>query len=357
MPHSSGGGSHGGGGHGGSHGGSHGRSGPRISRSHFPGSRRYVYYRHNQPRYFYADKKFKPGFDWKRLFVLLFYIPFFFVGFRMLREVIGFVPKNYDHSIIIEDDADVINNKSELRSTLESFMDKTGVAPSVVTVNNEEWQNVYPSLENYAYHRYLQEFSDEMHWLIVYSQPRDPDPNFNDWFWEGMQGDDTDPVLTAQKTGEFNGDLNGMLFNDDTHIGEAINTAFYNFTRDYKRDISFSNLIMPLFWLGFTIFHASAMLGLFEMKYWKAVPAPEDSEAEAQMAEEYIKPSTDYQTAVPVTTYVNKPVSGQMDDIYGSPSSPADNTPKDCVQCQYCGSMCSVKFRRCPNCNALLTKE
>ena len=99
------------------------------------------------------------------------------------------------------------------------------------------------------------------------------------------------------------------------------------------------------------------MLGLFEMKYWKAVPAPEDSETEAQMAEEYIKPSTDYQTAVPVTTYVNKPVSGQMDDIYSYPSSPADNTPKDRVQCQYCGSMCSVKFRRCPNCNALLTKE
>ena len=354
MPHSSGGGSHGGGGHGGSHGGSHGRSGPRISRSHFPGSRRYVYYRHNQPRYFYAGKNFKPGFDWKRLFVLLFYIPFFFVGFRMLREVIGFVPKNYDHSIIIEDDADVINNKSELRSTLESFMDKTGVAPSVVTVNNEEWQNVYPSLENYAYHRYLQEFNDEMHWLIVYSQPRDPDPNFNDWFWEGMQGDYTDGVLTSSDTSRFNTVFNSYLGSNES-FDDAVIKSFAYITDNISMSPDPIDLIIPVAVLFFAVI--LTIITIYKsIKYRNASPAPLENDLSAA-----------YSSSVPYSGGYNpanarsaaytgndnsRDLPDEMPSLDAIPSAPHHAPAERSVNCQYCGCSFTDKYSRCPFCNA-----
>lgn len=35
-------------------------------------------------------------------------------------------------------------------------------------------------------------------------EPEHPDKEFNDWSWEGMQGNDTDPVLTQRITSAFN---------------------------------------------------------------------------------------------------------------------------------------------------------
>ena len=96
----------------------------------------------------------------------------------MLKPALKVLPKNYDHTIIIKDEANVINDEAALKKELERFRDKTGVTPSVVTVHNETWAN-YGRLEEYAYDRYLREFDDEMHWLIVYSEPIDPDPKFN----------------------------------------------------------------------------------------------------------------------------------------------------------------------------------
>ncbi|MBQ5900652.1 MAG: hypothetical protein IIW86_02195, partial [Clostridia bacterium] len=33
--------------------------------------------------------------------------------------------------------------------------------------------------------------------------PMVPDSSFNDWYWEGMQGDDTDNIITEQVGNKF----------------------------------------------------------------------------------------------------------------------------------------------------------
>lgn len=363
MPHSSGGGSHGGGSHGGSHGshGSHGgRSGPRISRTHFAGARRYSYYRHGQQRYFYADKNFKPGFSWGRLLLIFFYLPFYFLGFSMLKPALKILPKNYDHTIIIKDEANVINDEAALKKELERFRDKTGVTPSVVTVHNETWAN-YGRLEEYAYDRYLREFDDEMHWLIVYSEPIDPDPKFNNWFWEGMQGNDTDPVITEERADKLTARLHGAIVKGDD-VETALKTSFSQFTDNYSRSFNFGELIPALFVLGFVSFHAYFMLGLNELKYRKAVPADGsdiggrsvyDPTAQFQSYKEY-KQSAAYNGAQtqPVTQISPQytPQSG-MDDLFGSGGSSTAENSRNTV-CQYCGTTFAAKYKRCPSCNA-----
>ena len=341
MPHSSGGGSHGGGSHGGSH-GSHGSSGPRISRTHFHGSRRYVYYnRNNEPKYFYADDKFKPGFHPLRLLVGIFYLPFLIVIFFMFKEALPIVPKNYDHTIIIKDEADVIDNEDALYSELERFMKKTGVTPSVVTVHNESWDTSF-SLEEYAYSRYLQEFDDEMHWLIVYSEPIDPNPDFNDWYWEGMQGDDTDPVLKEKYTSMFNERFHNMLWSGDK-VDESLKTSFGYVTDHFSKKPDMSELFSPLFMLGFVLFHAFFMLGIPNLKYRNAVLAPEEGTAGNS--------AVDAGTYQPRSYDSYTPQSG-MNDLYSSQKNNITGYVSKTVVCPYCGITYASKYKRCPGCNA-----
>ena len=389
MPHSSGGGSHGGGSHGGSHGGYHGgsRGGsrssfPRTSRTRFAGSTRYVYYRHNEPRYFYADSRFKPGFQWARLLLIFFYLPFFFFAFSLIKTELPIAKKNYDHTIIIKDEADVIGNETELRASLERFMEKSGVTPSVVTVYNEEWQNSGYSLETYAYNRYLQEFSDEMHWLIVYSEPRNPDPLDIDWYWEGMQGDDTDPVLREKDTERFTEKLQNLL--DDKgntkDVGEKIAYSFDYLTKTYSKSLNWEGLVPTLFVLGmlaFLCFHAYFMLGLNELKYIRAKPAPEgktNGTDSSMSGSSFPYNAGARQSSYPTGsghsvhsydyTQSGYPQQQDMPDIFGMQNT-ANNEysypePQQTVQasgsgrviCQYCGITFASKYKRCPNCNA-----
>ena len=156
--------------------------------------------------------------------------------------------------IIIEDEAGVMTDteEEELEESLEEFFDTTGIVPAVVTVNNEDWMDDYTNLERYSFHRYTEMFKDEKHWLIVYSEPEDPDEDFNDWYWEGMQGDDTDRILTTKKTDSFNKDLQKFLLNRDRYsVADAIAKAFDNLTphimtRVTKNDIG-SVIILFLF--------------------------------------------------------------------------------------------------------------
>ena len=344
MPHSSGGGSHGGGSHGGSHGGSR-SSGPRISRSHFHGSRRYVYYnRNNEPRYFYADNKFKPGFHPMRLLIGIIYLPFLFAAFTMIKNALPIVPKKYDHTIIIRDEADVIDNEDALYSELERFMKKTGVTPSVVTVHNESWY-AYDSLLDYSYARYLQEFNDEMHWLIVYSEPIDPNPDFNDWYWEGMQGDDTDPVLKERYTERFADRFYSML-NSGAGVGDALSYSFSDVTDSFSKKPDMNELFMPLFMLGFIMLHAFFMLGIPELKYRNAVLAPEGgtdggSYTGSYSGQQYTPNSYDRYTP-----------QSSMNDLFSPRNSNVTEYVSKTVVCPYCGMTYASKYKRCPGCNA-----
>lgn len=188
MPHSSGGGSHGGGSHhsSSSHSSSHrsssggGSSRIRTSRTYFPGARRFVYYRNGVPNYVYSDTDLSKGPSKLRFLMLIFYVPFVLAAFLMIFTSFGVPEKlkvDYNSQIVIQDDANVLGDTTKLSDALEDFFNTTGISPAVMTVYNSDWEDNYTNLEKYAYELYVNRFYDEKHWLIVYSQPKDPDAN------------------------------------------------------------------------------------------------------------------------------------------------------------------------------------
>lgn len=239
MPHSSGGGSHGGGSHGGSH-SSHshsgGRSGggksTRTSKTAFAGSTRYVYYRKGKPNFVYANYDIRKKNPLATIIAIVYVCGMILplLGICVLGWFVSFEkPKKIspprDKKIIIEDNINVIDNDDDLYDVLEEFYDKTGIVPAVVTVTNDTWKK-YDNLEKYAYDDYLNRFDDEKHWLIIYSEAVKED-GFNDWYWEGMQGDQTDSILTFKKTGEFTDNLHKLLLQRERNsVGESIEKAF-----------------------------------------------------------------------------------------------------------------------------------
>jgi hypothetical protein len=366
MPHSSGGGSHGGGSHGSSHGGSRGGGsrGPTISRGRFPGSTRYVYYRRGEPKYFYADRSFKPGIQWGRLLLILFYLPFLFVLVPAVAKNIPIAKKNYDHNIVISDEADVINDEQALYDSLERFMKKTGVTPSVVTVYNDVWSK--RTLEEYAYDRYLSEFNDEMHWLIVYSQDSYPSGSYIDWHWEGMQGDDTDNILTTAAVARFTNDFHSRLQSDDRDVGAQLIASFDQLTASYKKGVNWAELGGMMCPLAFVLFHMFFMVFWGTFKYRGAKPAPEVDTFGLPTTgnDPYNGTDTGYGSTSPYSQTGTRPdATGnntyggsqyEMPDLISgteNSGSYSSSQSKE-VMCEFCGSKYSARLKRCPHCNA-----
>lgn len=305
MPHSSGGGSH----HGGSHGGSHhhsrshhsSRGGSstigRISREPYEGAKRYRYRHRGRTEYFYTTREPGKIISKARLLIGIFYIPFLLTIGALEFPVIRKQIQTRDTSIIIKDEANILEEEAELRASLEAFYEKTKITPAVITINNKTWMNHYDNLEDYAYDRYLAEFNDEMHWLIVYSEPEASDsediewwngeglweenPEDIDWYWEGMQGDDTDDLLTAKVTSVFNYDLQTRLDDETSGVAEDLAKAFDKVTQKVEKNgiLHVLKYSLPaVFSLLFILVHAYFMMGLYEWKYRKAEPAPEGEE-------------------------------------------------------------------------------
>lgn len=205
MPHSSGGGSHSGGSHSGSgfsgsSSSSGGSSAKHIKHTSFPGARRYVYYENYRPVYVYADYDIRKGTASGKFFSILGSAVSLLFGIMLLAMCYD-KPQKMDTSPLyhceIKDTAGVIDDMDKVQNAIVDFYDETGIPVEIMTVNNEDWQGSYSKLEDFAYDMYVTEFDDEEHWLVVYSEPASPDPDFNDWYWEGMQGDDTDVCLHA----------------------------------------------------------------------------------------------------------------------------------------------------------------
>lgn len=261
MPHSSGGGSHGGGFHSGGGGSRHGGSGGggiRVARKYFPGAKRYMYYHHGSPRYVYTSKPLTPQTTGMMIVQMVFFVPFIIIGLFLLVTGIGefFPPRPLVQTAAyeqyhIEDTLDVIDNETELEAVLQQFQDKTGICPYIVTVDTSIWKNKFPSLEKYAYDTYIRKFSDEKHFLIVYSAPINSDPeNASDWSWEGMQGDSTDPILSTRNMEKFNRRLYYTL-----ESGEPVGSALYQ-TFDESLDYLMkagSSIVDGLIFIGFAV--------------------------------------------------------------------------------------------------------
>src|SRR5574344_1894212 len=260
MPHSSGGGSHGGGSHSGSFSSSHSSGGGNLSafrNRYFPGAKhRYVYYRRNVPHYVYSNydlddfHRSAKGQIFGCIFMILFMIPFIVTPLMSIVPVIAVskpIKLDYgDTSVVIEDNIGVIDDERELKKTLKDFRDKTGITPCIVTVKTEEWAANYSTLENYAYDYYVNTFDDECHWLFIYSEPTSASSSssgFNNWQWEGMQGNDTDNILTENKVGDFNEEVQKLLTDNDVGVGEAFNTSFEDLNETV---MNFDSNIIPM---------------------------------------------------------------------------------------------------------------
>ena len=379
MPHSSGGGSHGGGSHGGHGGGGGGGSSRHISHVRFPNSVRYRYYHKGEERFFYSEPNFKP---WSpaNLLLILFYLPFFFAGGFIIKD--GFkksFPKDIDINTQIMDEANILESTYTLSKAMDAFGEKTGISPAFLTINESEWAGQYDTLESYAYNRYLTEFPDEMHWLIVYSVPTD---GIN-WSWEGMQGDDTDPILTTEITDKFNSDLQSMLENNNYTVGSAVSSAFSHISEIVKKPSLLSQILPGFFFIGFSCFHAFFMMGLYRIKYRHCELAPEEPQSfgyndtpnrSTSTIPEYVSQQSNpnfneqpvqasYQNPFEQPAQTDDEPEMESIDLFSSsanslsePSMPTEPTiAQATVTCRYCGTSYESYHNQCPNCGVATT--
>jgi len=150
-----------------------------------------------------------------------------------------------------------LENTDELEEALVKFEDTTGVCPIVYCTYNSDW-TTYKDLEDYAYDLYVSNYSDEEHFMIVYSI--DPDDT-GDWYWEYMIGDDTDDILTSGKLEKL-----GKTFQKDleqgTEPGEAL-TRYFDEAADYVMlaKSETTNVFPPLiFMMMIMVFFIVAMI-------------------------------------------------------------------------------------------------
>ena len=343
MPHSSGGGSHFGGSHGGSRGGSYGGSRGgfgqpcRISKSYFTGATRFRYYRYyyfgraiRRERYVYADEDLRKQWQPTQLLSGILLLPFFALIVYVLWSPVRDLFRDLSPHVMLKDEAHLFREDAGLTEALEAFYEKSGIPAAVITVHNEDWQ--YPheeysnQLSKYAYQRYTQEFDDEMHWLIVYSEPQEPDPERVDWYWEGMQGNNTDSILNERLTNRFRYVMQEARLRQENNAEGAIVEAFRTVTEDVTKGGAagiLSGMVPALAGLALLCFVGYYMLGLNLLKYRHAEPAPEIREEEElsplQFTQEQAKPDE----------------TGQ-------------------IQCRYCGTMQDASLQSCAGCGALL---
>lgn len=263
-------------------------SSTRVSKTYFPGAYQYVKYDDTgTPRYIYSSSRYlnRPSTTkqerrasvFLRL-VLLF--PFIMCGILLAKGSFA-VPQRLNHTtltndVIVEDSLKIMSQDEirDLEKELKNFLNLTGIPVCVVTREDETWSEKYQYLEKYAYELYFKKFDDEDHWLLIYSQTSDPErPNQKStvWRFEGMQGDNTDKILTRQKTARFNHDLQTILQGADTSVGYGFITAFQNLSADvmklsFNREIFFMAVAWNLF-ISVFIFFVLVFPVLLDRKY------------------------------------------------------------------------------------------
>lgn len=251
MPHSSGGGSHSGGSHSGSgfsssSSSSGGSSAKHIKNTSFPGARRYVYYENYRPVYIYADYDIRKGTASGKFFSILGSAVSLLFGIMLLAMCYD-KPQKMDtspsYSCEIVDCAGVIDDADMVQSAIDDFYDETGIPVEVMTVNNE------------------------------------------DWYWEGMQGNDTDDVLTKSVTNSFNDELQKNLTARTRYtVSSAISTSFDDLTPTVmKSKVNWTMLFTSIAILAFVCLHACLMIGINPKarKYAKAKPCSDAAQEKA----------------------------------------------------------------------------
>ena len=245
MPHASGGGSFGGGGF---RSGCYGRV--FLGTRYYAGSR----IRKDDPndgtdRYLGSASLAKTNKNFARSIVITTIIALFvnfFLGVGFKLSTTKLESSEFMESVI-SDDAGVIADKTELDGLLNEYRELTGIVPVVYTVYEEDWKATGAnSLSQYALYKYMALTSDERHFVIVYSVPKDNTSNANKI--AAVQGNETDDIITTAMYWKFLGTVKlGTLKGDDP--GKALCSAFSFAVKDanVKLNPTFGNKILTLF--------------------------------------------------------------------------------------------------------------
>ena len=245
MPHASGGGSFGGGGF---RSGCYGRV--FLGTRYYAGSR----IRKDDPndgtdRYLGSASLAKTNKNFARSIVITTIIALFvnfFLGVGFKLSTTKLESSEFMESVI-SDDAGVIADKTELDGLLNEYRELTGIVPVVYTVYEEDWKATGAnSLSQYALYKYMALTSDELHFVIVYSVPKDNTSNANKI--AAVQGNETDDIITTAMYWKFLGTVKlGTLKGDDP--GKALCSAFSFAVKDanVKLNPTLGNKLLTLF--------------------------------------------------------------------------------------------------------------
>lgn len=152
----------------------------------------------------------------------------------------------YQSEVFISDPYGMIDNVQKLGKRLDEFQDLTGITICVKAVKTDEWKD-YSRLEDYAYDDYLKTFKDEKHWLLVYSEGKVKGKT--EWYWEGMQGDLTDPILTTHFTDKFTKEVQKHL-EDGESFDEAVIAGLDKISPKIMKSIDFSMVFASFLLIG-----------------------------------------------------------------------------------------------------------
>lgn len=282
---------------------------PKVSSTMFDGATKYVYYRNNRPMYYYSDYETDIVKKHRRLFI---WVPLLILILAGLISVLkpAALSTDYDTTVWVSDTLHIIDDENSLFDALEAFRDATGITPCVVTISNESWKDYYIDLSAMAFDIYVNEFEDEKHWLIIYSEPETPDPAFNDWYWEGIQGDETVYIITEQCADDFGITLQRYLTNKKYSVGEAFTMAFNDLTPVVMKNAEVDS---------------SAALGaavVFALLLWCAI-----------------------KRTAPFTKTPTRPKS------MPAGAKPVKRRAKE-INCEYCGGVYLTDHLNCPYCGA-----
>lgn len=308
-----------------------GSSGPRhrISNTPFRGARKFQYHRGDKTYYLYSDTDMRQLPERKpRYWLYLFYMPFFIAIIVMIITSLGFkrgpLEKTTSEQIQVIDEADILTSKEEsgLANILNEFKDTTGITTQVMLVDVDEWTD-NGSLEDWAYYRYYKQFDDENCWLLVYSQE---DNGFGEWYWEGIQGDNTIGTMDVFLD-EFNTKLHSeLLVGAAPDVAGSFITAFElainKFENQPPIDLKWEMVLPTIFMIIFIGFHSTVLVfaGTNRKYSYKEL---EEVVSEAKQAQ-----TTQYQPVQQPTKIFECPYCG-----YKSTEEQPDN------RCKICGAL------------------
>ena len=204
---------------------------PSYSKDYFLGATRYVYYDNRGKSHdYYGTKAVSQPSRSSLIKPIIIALAIGLLGLCFLvfsKQVPEKVTATPAPAAVV-DETGIFTDSETARKTLQKFTDETGITTYIVAVRNEQWEPYYKNMEVYAYQYYVNLFKDEKGLLILYSEPTTKDPNFNDWYFEIMYGNDTVNLLTDSKIEALREGIQKELVKWDNQPEIAISTAVSN---------------------------------------------------------------------------------------------------------------------------------